>query len=286
MKNQNINYYKVLGVSDDAEDIVIRAAYKVLIQKYHPDKHKNKKEYQDKITEINLAYEILSDEKKRKEYDGTRDKNHFDSQSSSASNDINRELEKDWIDVLEFLPELNEISSRLSLLSKELLTVFKITLLQTKEFNNAKKIADKLEKDFITRYFGSNKAIQQFALKLFLKSDKKALLKLNKAVCLLGSEVDPKIIIEKIEPEVLKNDDDSFIDKHLNILKNSSINMHERARSAFELITYTDIAYVKPLSFLSSFDYEISYGGEEWEVYSTGLVEFAKEKLVEKGYLI
>jgi curved DNA-binding protein CbpA len=67
-----MNYYQVLGVDNNAEQIIIRAAYKTLIQKYHPDKAKSPKEADDfllKTKEINEAYSTLSDEKLRSIYD-------------------------------------------------------------------------------------------------------------------------------------------------------------------------------------------------------------------------
>jgi len=63
------NYYQILGVLDDAEDIVIRAAYKALAQKYHPDKWSGDVNFATgKMTEINEAYDVLSDKTKRAEY--------------------------------------------------------------------------------------------------------------------------------------------------------------------------------------------------------------------------
>ena len=70
----NKDYYRILGVLDDAEDIVIRAAYKALAQRYHPDKWTgNKDEANKRMSEINEAYGVLSDSVKRKQYDATRE---------------------------------------------------------------------------------------------------------------------------------------------------------------------------------------------------------------------
>ncbi|MDL2258463.1 DnaJ domain-containing protein [Eubacteriales bacterium OttesenSCG-928-K08] len=58
-----MNPYKVLGVSDDATQEEIRAAYLSLVKKYHPDKYTDnplKELANEKIKEINEAYEILS----------------------------------------------------------------------------------------------------------------------------------------------------------------------------------------------------------------------------------
>lgn len=68
------NYYDILGVNKDASTADIRKAFKKLSIKYHPDKHINdseedKKKAEEKFKEINEAYETLSDEQKRNEYD-------------------------------------------------------------------------------------------------------------------------------------------------------------------------------------------------------------------------
>lgn len=61
--------YEILGVDKKATDAEIKAAYRKLALKWHPDKHKGEKEAETKFKEINGAYEILSDNKKRQQYD-------------------------------------------------------------------------------------------------------------------------------------------------------------------------------------------------------------------------
>ena len=64
------DYYEVLGVNKDASENEIRRAYKKLAVKWHPDKHPdNKKEAEEKFKEISEAYSVLSDPKKKSEYD-------------------------------------------------------------------------------------------------------------------------------------------------------------------------------------------------------------------------
>lgn len=63
------NYYETLGVSKDASSDDIKKAYRTLVKKYHPDLHPGDKECAEKFKEINEANEVLSDEKKRKQYD-------------------------------------------------------------------------------------------------------------------------------------------------------------------------------------------------------------------------
>ena len=62
--------YEVLGVSKDASDAEIKKAYKKLARKYHPDLNRShEKEAEEKFKEVNAAYEILKDPKKRAQYD-------------------------------------------------------------------------------------------------------------------------------------------------------------------------------------------------------------------------
>ena len=63
------NYYETLGVDKNASQDDIKKAYRVLVKKYHPDLHPGDAAAAEKFKEINEANEVLSDEKKRKEYD-------------------------------------------------------------------------------------------------------------------------------------------------------------------------------------------------------------------------
>ncbi|MBQ9104467.1 MAG: molecular chaperone DnaJ [Clostridia bacterium] len=63
------NYYEILGVDKNASQDDIKKAYRTLVKKYHPDLHPNDKEAAERFKEINEANEVLSDEKKRKQYD-------------------------------------------------------------------------------------------------------------------------------------------------------------------------------------------------------------------------
>lgn len=63
------DYYNILGVTKNATQEEIKAAYRKIALKYHPDKNPDNKEAEDKFKESAEAYEILSDPKKRQQYD-------------------------------------------------------------------------------------------------------------------------------------------------------------------------------------------------------------------------
>ena len=63
------DYYEVLGVPKDADEKAVKAAYRKLARKYHPDVNPNKAEAESRFKEINEAYEVLSDKEKRSKYD-------------------------------------------------------------------------------------------------------------------------------------------------------------------------------------------------------------------------
>lgn len=62
------DFYEVLGVSKKSTDHEIKAAYRKLALKWHPDRNKSS-EAEEKFKEINKAYEVLADPKKREMYD-------------------------------------------------------------------------------------------------------------------------------------------------------------------------------------------------------------------------
>ena len=96
------DYYSILEISKNADKNTIKNSYKKLALKYHPDKNINNKTYVvDKFKEISEAYEVLSDEEKKNNYDNGQNiiiqnhnpfdifKNTFEKHNTSFNIDIN-----------------------------------------------------------------------------------------------------------------------------------------------------------------------------------------------------
>src|SRR5205823_13168042 len=66
------DFYKVLGVGENASADEIKRAYKKLARQYHPDKNPGNKDAEEKMKDISEANDVLSDPKKREEYDQVR----------------------------------------------------------------------------------------------------------------------------------------------------------------------------------------------------------------------
>ena len=89
----NTDYYEILSVGKSATSVEIKKAYRKLAMKYHPDRNPDDKKAEEKFKECTEAYEVLSDDNKRKIYDtygheglknsGYRDPGNFEDVFSS-----------------------------------------------------------------------------------------------------------------------------------------------------------------------------------------------------------
>lgn len=83
-RSKTKDYYKVLGLSRDADELQIKAAYRRMVKLHHPDKaHKqgiSKEDAEKKMASVNEAYEVLSDPELKARFDRGDDPNDHESQ--------------------------------------------------------------------------------------------------------------------------------------------------------------------------------------------------------------
>src|SRR5207249_10578225 len=63
------DYYEVLGVPKTASEDEIKKSYRKLARQFHPDRNPGDKQAETRFKEVQDAYDILSDKKKREQYD-------------------------------------------------------------------------------------------------------------------------------------------------------------------------------------------------------------------------
>jgi len=198
------NYYAVLGVTEQAEDVVIKAAYRALAQLYHPDKFfGTAEEATRRMSDINEAYGVLSDPVKRKSYDteykgSSGNEEDIDAGSEAADEGV-KQVDKDWEIALEYYPDLADLEGELSKTSKSLAFTFRLCMIIGKEFKNRSKIAGEMHDAFLRNFFGDRPAILKFARLLIDLGRKDAAKALNEAVRVLGDEFDSANVIGKIK---------------------------------------------------------------------------------------
>lgn len=106
------NYYEILEVDKNASEEVIEKAYKTLAKKYHPDLQNNSNS-QNKMQQINEAYEILSNDFKRREYDEKIQKQSVSVEEYNKIIQENNRLKQDLQKVItnNNISNLNQIDS-------------------------------------------------------------------------------------------------------------------------------------------------------------------------------
>ena len=214
------DYYAILGVPRDAEIDLIKATYLALSKIYHPDIYKGDKKYaQKRMQEINEAYEILKDPKKRKNYDEkTKDKSDNDSFDDNEFQDEKSNyqeiIKESWDFAKEYYPNLEKEYENLNKINRNLAWQFQVMCVETKSFDQANKISKRLKDDWFEKRFGKKKIIQELALKAIMKNDIEVAKEINKIFKVLGDK-DVDLIIQGLEkkfPEFFKTNYDSQSD--------------------------------------------------------------------------
>lgn len=197
-----MNYYNLLGVQPDAEQEVIKAAYKALSKKYHPDTSSlPKSEAEARMKEINEAYEVLSNYVKRTEYDKEFDSSQYATDDDNINEAFDDYFEEKWAFAIEYFPRLSKYFNELSEVSTSLAQSYRITIILYQDYDKALSIKKKMLTDFMNRYFGKDPLNHKLALFLIENKETEAAKELNRAICQFGDKLRPyqleKKIIEK-----------------------------------------------------------------------------------------
>jgi len=117
------------------------------------------------------------------------------------------EQEERWQIAVEFFPDLSVLRKRLSRTAHSLAFAFVTVILETKRFNDRFKICEALEQSFLEKYFGDNREIIQFVKLLISSSHREAVKAVNKYIDVLGSDISPEIIIDRVKKDFGLNTD-------------------------------------------------------------------------------
>ncbi len=198
-----VDYYQILGVPRNAPQSLIKKTYAALQKIYHPDVYVGDSAFAtEKIKEINEAYKILSDKRKREAHDrdlNSRNNNHDDfyeedTWDEKAEETYSSMKESEWDYICSFYPEADQYFKELKILSGALAFQFQMILVENKAFKDAFKISSNLEKEFLKSKFGTNSKIQSLAKDAILNNFRDFAKDLNKALNILGQNSFDKVL--------------------------------------------------------------------------------------------
>lgn len=195
------NHYQVLGVLDEADDLVIRAAYVALMQRYDLAKWQGNKQVANrKLSELNDAYAVLSDRNERIEYDQTiiKEKNKYEPPKLEQVDITPDEADKDWKIACDYYQDLDVMHSNLQKISEQLAFTFKLSVLQSKDYGGRNQLAARLEYEYLKRYFGNDQYLIDFGKELIIEGQKEAASELNEVFRVMGEGVSADEVIERI----------------------------------------------------------------------------------------
>jgi curved DNA-binding protein CbpA len=196
------NHYQILGVHTAAEDLVIKAAYRVLAQKYHPDKWKGDPSVaHSKMAELNAAYATLSDPVLRKKYDAEIGVDDYANSEDDVEGDLNQAFDAEFSDAwevaLDFYPQIDQHYRDLRKVNVMLANSFKLFLIENQVFSKSGSIAAEMEQKFLEKFFGSDRRILTAVKTFIAEGNRDAVLKVNKYIRVMGKDVSVEQILAK-----------------------------------------------------------------------------------------
>ena len=187
------NPYSILGLPLGADIDLVKAIYRSMVKIYHPDIFVGDKTFAaERLTELNAAFEFLSDPKQKQAYDNAtysadnnNENEHFNDETSSFDDEISS-LRESWEFACEFHPEIQQIYDQLLKLNKRPAFTFMAILVEQKLYAEAKKIAQYLEDEFLLSAFGNDKSVREVGKAALLANELEYALELNRTLKRLG----------------------------------------------------------------------------------------------------
>ena len=198
-----INPYDILQLPHASDIELVKATYRSLVKIYHPDVFKGDEDFaKERLSQLNAAYEFLSDEKQKREFDKSpqsqekgEEQQDFDpDQNSDEFDEGIKILKENWDFACEYYSKLQQLYDDLRTLGKAPAFVFMAFVVETKKYKEATKIAGALEDAFLTKKFSDDTTIKQLA-KLALQQKEIGFAKeLNRALKILGPDSKNEIL--------------------------------------------------------------------------------------------
>ena len=185
------DFYAVLGIVPTASEDVIKAVYRALAKKHHPDAGGDA----NRFREITEAYATLSDPAKRRHYDHSHDSFYA---PETDIGDFDEDLQREWDKAIKHSPEIDLLYWELKRYSNSLALNFRLNLLKQKTYWNAVAIFNDLEKLYFETYFGTSDKIHKFVKFLLMEGRRDAAKELNRAVKKHGDALNEDAIIQAI----------------------------------------------------------------------------------------
>lgn len=114
------NYYQFLGIDLNSTEEEIKKSFKLYAFKMHPDKHNGDKFFEERFKEINQAYEVLSDQNKKRLYDSELKRKEINVQSfASKENSLRKKEHELVIKEKQLQSKEKELKKRIEDLSKK-----------------------------------------------------------------------------------------------------------------------------------------------------------------------
>lgn len=165
------NYYRILGISPDADAQSLKAAFRARAKELHPDLHpSDAKSAAARFRELTEAYRVLSDPMARARHDRSRrwkpppvDEDRIATEAMAEQDEPDDNPPPEWTAALARHPGWEAHRRRVALCSADLAAKFRFVMLKFEFVVYAEDVAQRLTEGFLSKYFGADPAVRRLA---------------------------------------------------------------------------------------------------------------------------